>query len=183
MLDEDDEELELEELEALEVDALVVLPDVDPLVDALVVPLEVDPVGAPPEPVPVLVVAVAPAGMHSGDVGCEVGQQMSAFPPRSVELMQTRPVSQSSLPFLREQRSPSPCWAHDVSDAIAALNDRAAPRPSKRRHVEVEGISVLALHEVGRRTKQGWVGRAMTKQRASVRPFSCRSPRRRDRRS
>lgn len=148
MLEDDDEALELDELEELEVEPLVVLPVLDPLVDAVVVPLEVDPVAAPPAPVPELVVAVAPAGMHSGEVGFEVGQQISALPPRSVELMQTRPVSQSSLPFLREQRSPSPCCAHDVSDATAALNDRAAPRPSKRRHMEVEGISVLALHEV-----------------------------------
>ena len=62
-----------------------------------------------------------PPGMHSGDsLESPDGQQMSAFPPRSRELLQTRPVSQSSLPLSMLQRSPSPWLAHAARPNTAA---------------------------------------------------------------
>lgn len=50
-------------------------------------------------PVPVEDAVVPPPGMHSGFWLVPGGQQMSAFPPRSFDCLQMRPVLQSSLPL------------------------------------------------------------------------------------
>jgi len=70
-------------------------------------PLEVlpPPPAPPPPPVPLVLLALVPPRAQSGAVLTPLaGQQISALPPRSRELVQTRPSSQSSLPLSMLQR-------------------------------------------------------------------------------
>lgn len=108
-------------------DDAVVLPlDVVALVvPLLVLPLEVVSPVDELVPVPVLLVVTAP-GLHSGLVLPLAGQQMSALPPRSFALLQTRPSAQSLSPFLRSQRSPSPWPEHAPVVAANAPRESAA---------------------------------------------------------
>jgi hypothetical protein len=85
--DEDDEAVDAAVELALE---LEVAPPADAELDMSPVELDMSPVE---------VDVVLPPGMHSGFVLTPVGQQMSALPPSSFEVLQMRPVSQSSFPF------------------------------------------------------------------------------------